>query len=136
VDTVLRLAGPRAHTPVAAVALIQLGGALSRPPTVPNAVGGRQARFAVVAVGVLAPGIAPLVPAAVEAVTGGLAPYSTGGTLVNFHGVPGDAADRGRPWPAETYTRLRQVKAAYDPADMFRFGHPIPPATNAPLTSR
>jgi FAD/FMN-containing dehydrogenase len=70
------------------------------------------------------------VPAAVEAVIGGLAPYSTGGTLVNFHGIPGDAADRARPWPAETYTRLRQVKAAYDPADMFRFGHAIPPAGN------
>jgi len=129
-DTVLALAGPQAHTPVATVALIQLGGALSRPPAVPNAVGGRDARFAVVAVGVLAPGIAPLVPAAVEAVIGGLAPYSTGGTLVNFYGIPGDAADRARPWPAETYTRLRQVKAAYDPADMFRFGHAIPPAAN------
>jgi FAD/FMN-containing dehydrogenase len=135
VDTMLALAGPHAQTPVTAVALCQLGGALSRPPAVPNAVGGRQARFAVVALGVLTPKVAAPVPKAVEAVIGGLAPYSTGGTLVNFHGAPGDAADRARPWPAEVHNRLRQVKATYDPSDMFRFGHAIPPAAKVPATT-
>jgi FAD/FMN-containing dehydrogenase len=134
VQALLAVAGPQARTPVAKVALCQLGGALSRPPAVPNAVGGRHARYAVQAIGVLVPEIAAQVPDAVQAVTGALAPHSDGSTLVNFHGVPGDATDRGRPWPAEVYTRLRQVKAAYDPANMFRFGHAIPPAANTQVS--
>jgi hypothetical protein len=51
--------------------------------------------------------------------------------MVNFHGVPGDAADRARPWPAATYERLQRAKATYDPGDLFRFGHAIPAPTPA-----
>ncbi len=41
--------------------------------------------------------------------------------MVNFHGVPGDAADRARAWPTPTFERLQRAKATYDPANLFRF---------------
>lgn len=56
-----------------------------------------------------------------------LAPYTTGRTFVNLHGRPSSADDRARPWAAETHARLRRVKQAYDPSDVFRFAHPLTP---------
>jgi hypothetical protein len=41
------------------------------------------------------------------------------------HGEPTDAS---RFFDAETWSRLRQVKALYDPADLFKGNHHIPPA--------
>jgi FAD/FMN-containing dehydrogenase len=46
--------------------------------------------------------------------------------MVNFHGVPGDDADRARPWSAPTYERLQRAKASYDPDNLLRFGHALP----------
>jgi hypothetical protein len=46
--------------------------------------------------------------------------------MVNFHGVPGDDADRARAWSAPTYQRLERAKATYDPAHLLRFGHAVP----------
>jgi FAD/FMN-containing dehydrogenase len=131
VQTLLDVAGPGVETPVLMVELRQLGGALAREPEVPNAVGGRDAGFALFVVGVLAPPIAAIVPRAVDATVAAFAAESTGRTFVNMHGVPGDDADRGRPWPAATYRRLQELKARYDPEQTFRFGHAIPP--HAPL---
>jgi hypothetical protein len=55
-----------------------------------------------------------------------LEPYSTGCSLVNMHGTPGDDADRARPWDAVTFARLQRARAAHDPAGLFRFGHAVP----------
>jgi len=44
-----------------------------------------------------------------------------------MHGRPGDADDRARPWPADTFTRLQRAKSAYDPGNLFRFGHAVAP---------
>ena len=53
---------------------------------------------------------------------GAVRPYATGGTFLNFlkdsRRVP-DAFD-----PAD-YERLRQIKRAYDPENLFRAGHAI-----------
>jgi FAD/FMN-containing dehydrogenase len=57
-------------------------------------------------------------------------PWSTGRTFVNLHGTPGDDRDRARAWPAPTYERLRRVKHRYDPAELFRVGHAVPPLTD------
>jgi FAD/FMN-containing dehydrogenase len=127
VDRLLAVAGPQAQTPVLMVEVRHLGGAFARPAAVPNAVGGRDAGFSLLALGVLAPPVVDVVPAALESVVAALKPFSTGGTLLNLHGKPGDAADRSRPWPADIYRRLCELKAAYDPQNLFRFGHAITP---------
>jgi hypothetical protein len=65
------------------------------------------------------------VPVALRSLLEAMRPYSTGRTMVNFHGRPGDAADRARAWSPETYERLREAKARYDRANMLRYGHGI-----------
>ena len=69
-------------------------------------------------------GIAPLTQE-FDWFDGEVAPYDTGFTLVNFHGKPGDAADRARAWAPEIFERLRAAKASYDPTNRFRYGHGI-----------
>jgi hypothetical protein len=49
------------------------------------------------------------------------------GAYVNF--LDNDADDRiQEAYPASTYERLRQVKRRYDPENLFRLNHNIPPA--------
>jgi hypothetical protein len=128
IDTLLELAGPAASTPLLAVSLRHLGGALSRPPATEDAVGARDAAYLLQTVGVLAGPHAAEVPAATASARSAMAPWSTGHTFVNLHGTPGDESDRARAWPAETYARLRRVKGRYDPDDLLRFGHAVRPA--------
>jgi FAD/FMN-containing dehydrogenase len=57
-----------------------------------------------------------------------LAPYSTGGVYVNF--ISDDDADQVRAaYGRATYDRLAQVKAKYDPDNVFHLNQNIPPAT-------
>jgi hypothetical protein len=58
----LRVAGPGAQTPLLLVELRPLGGALARPSTVRDAVSGRDAKWNMLGIGVLAPPVADLVP--------------------------------------------------------------------------
>jgi FAD/FMN-containing dehydrogenase len=125
VDRILDLAGPSAQTPVLLVELRQMGGALAREPRHPNAVTGRDAAFSLFVLGVLAPGIEAIVPPAVDATADAMRPFTSGHTLVNQHGRPGDAADRARAWTPQTYARLLAVKRTYDPANVFRYGHAL-----------
>jgi FAD/FMN-containing dehydrogenase len=124
IEAVLAQAGPDATCPLLLVELRLLGGALAGDRT--DAVGGGDAAYSMFAVGALMPPIAEAVPPAIRGVVGALAPWSTGGTMVNFHGVPGDAADRARAWPPATFERLQRAKASYDPANLLRFGHAVP----------
>jgi FAD/FMN-containing dehydrogenase len=51
----------------------------------------------------------------------------TPGGYVGFVNGVGEAAVR-RAYPAETYARLAAVKATYDPTNLFRLNHNVPPA--------
>ena len=68
------------------------------------------------------------VDAHVEVVQEALQPWDAGRAYLNF-------AERSkigqRLFGAETYARLRRVKAQYDPQDVIRSNHPIPPARPA-----
>ncbi|MEU0738512.1 FAD-binding oxidoreductase [Streptomyces sp. NPDC006134] len=124
-------AGPAAggDYPLLMVEIRHLGGALSRPPAVPDAVCARDAGYFLDAVGVLpAPPAARAVEEAVTALHTAMAPYGTGRTLVNIHGTPGDETDRARAWTPDVYDRLRRTKSAHDPANLLRFGHTVTPA--------
>jgi Berberine and berberine like len=52
-------------------------------------------------------------------------PYENGRRYLNFTERPTDPA---RFYPPAVYRRLREVKAAVDPGDVFRSNHPIPAA--------
>ncbi len=61
--------------------------------------------------------------------TAAMKPYSNGGTYLNFIGDEGD--DRVRAAFGENYERLAQVKAEYDPDNVFRLDKNIKPAPRA-----
>jgi len=128
VDTLIELAGPSADCPLAFVELRHLGGALSRLPAVPDAVGNRDAAFAfwVVAIGTPEDGAATMKYA--DILLERLAPWSTGGKYLNFMSSEDASAEKTRPaYSGVDYGRLQAIKAEYDPSNMFRLNHNIPP---------
>jgi FAD/FMN-containing dehydrogenase len=130
-DALLDVAGADKQVAVLLCDIRQLGGALRRPPAGGNACSGRDAQFSALALGMMAPPIADLVPGAVATVIDALQPWSTGKTFVNFHGDPGDETDRARAWDDASYQRLLELAGRYDPAGLFRFGHAIGRATQS-----
>jgi hypothetical protein len=53
-----------------------------------------------------------------------------GGAYVGFLGEEGEARVRAA-YPGATWERLREIKARYDPTNLFRLNHNIPPAIEA-----
>jgi FAD/FMN-containing dehydrogenase len=97
------LAATPADSPVVLAELRLLGGAVARPPAVPSAVAGRDAACTLF-VGALGwPAGPPDAAEHLQRVVDALAPWSTGGSLLNFAG-PRDAAS------------ARQVRTAFGPA--------------------
>ncbi|WP_072807476.1 FAD-binding oxidoreductase [Rhodococcoides yunnanense] len=109
-----------AELPFAVAELRAMGGALHREPSVPNAVGGRSAAFSLLAIGVLVPPIADIVPEALDAFVGRFEPWSSG-AFVNMAGAAtGAPADRVRAaWDSVTKDRLDTLRAALDPTGLF-----------------
>ena len=118
VDAVLDVAGPDVDVPLAMVELRLMGGALGRPARVPNAVAGRDGAFSVAVVAPAPPPLAAVAPVVTEGVLDALAPWSPGTGLVNFGGH-GGASGAASAWAPDALERLRRVKAAVDPDDVF-----------------
>jgi hypothetical protein len=70
---------------------------------------------------------ATAVRATLEAVENAVRPYHVG-DYPNFVEEPADASTFFDP---DTWARLREVKALYDPDDVFKGNHHIPPADRA-----
>jgi FAD/FMN-containing dehydrogenase len=102
-----------ADSPVSTVEVRHWGGAMARPAADAGPVGHRGVPLSVI--------LDAHVPEVAEA----LAPHATGGSFLNFLGDP---ARTETAYTAEDYRGLREVKAAYDPDNVLRIGHNIPPA--------
>jgi hypothetical protein len=118
--------------PPAIVEVRHLGGALSRRPAHPNAVGRRDASFLLVVLVPLAGGSA----AGTRAFLGRLFPDLEPWTAGRFLSLMGHGAIAG---PSRTRTactpgghrRLTALKAVYDPRNTFRLNYNIPPGEGA-----
>ena len=110
----------------AAMELRHWGGAMARPGDGAGPVGHRDAPFSVVTT-ILSqePDGYPAVKARAEEIAGRLRPYATGGSFLNFLGDP--ARTEAAYTPGD-YRRLAEIKAVYDPDNVFHLGHNIPPA--------
>ena len=115
--------------PLVGLEVRQLGGAMASPSQAHGAVGSLDAGYVMFAVGVApTPEIAATVREAVDRVKTALASWESERTYFNFSEQPVGGA---RLYPRQTYTyqRLRKIRAAYDPGEVFVSNHPIPPAT-------
>lgn len=116
------------------VEIRHLGGELGRARSENGALASVKARFSMFAVGMApTPEVAAAVDAEIEYVKDALAPWDAGRMYMNF-------ADKPRTgtvlFGGETYHRLREIKAEYDPENVFRANHPIPPARVQKTTHR
>jgi FAD/FMN-containing dehydrogenase len=139
VDTLVELAGPDSTCPLRLVELRHLGGALGRPPEVPNAVGNRDAGFLLYAAGIAAPDDDHAQHEYAQAIIDGMAPWSNGGVYLNFLGTHDATPERVRAaYSPEDYRRLVATKRAYDPQNLFRINHNVPPLVRAvePVNAR
>ena len=112
---------------IAGVELRHWGGAMSRPGENAGPIGHRDVPFSVVAAAQSPdPGATDALVAAAAAFSARVRPFATGGSFLNFLGDPDRIADAYTP---DDYRRLTEVKAAWDPDNLFRANHNIPPAS-------
>jgi hypothetical protein len=125
VDELVSVAGPGSGSPLAMVELRQMGGALARPSPGAGARATLPGSVAMLSLGVAEDDdSAATARTYLESVERAVLPYRTG-DYPNFVMEPTDAS---RFFDADTWARLRQVKALYDPSDLFKGNHHIPPA--------
>ncbi|MFC4947244.1 FAD-binding oxidoreductase [Pseudonocardia sp. GCM10023141] len=113
---VVELGGPDAPLP-SVIQINHLGGALSRPPAVPNAVGHRDAAYLMRVVGGAED--ADAVAAAQDAILAAAAPWTLGRNpnfVFGFVGTPEQVRSNHDPEAAD---RLAALRAERDPADRF-----------------
>jgi FAD/FMN-containing dehydrogenase len=129
IDSIVEAAGPDSGSPLLSFELCVLGGALTEAPPDAGALASLDHGFITLGVGmVMDPGMAPAINAHLERVSRALEPWDSGVAFANFVDVP---IDTRRCYPSETFNRLQQAKARYDPSDLFRANHPIPGLTAA-----
>jgi FAD/FMN-containing dehydrogenase len=111
---------------IAGIELRHWGGEMARPSEDAGPIGHRDVPFSIVVAGMSQDrDEASEIEADLEAVAEKLRPHATGGSFVNFLG---DAARTETAYTPDDYRRLREVKAAYDPDNLFSANHNIPPA--------
>ncbi|XVV10005.1 FAD-binding oxidoreductase [Actinoplanes sp. CA-131856] len=130
VETILRHAGPEADSPLVLAEVRHLGGALSRTPASPNAVGNRdRTLYNVFLVAAGGPPDAEALHACQQRLIDALEPWSTGRRYLNFmFAADADPATAALAYAPDAYTRLTGIKRRVDPANLFRVNHNIPPA--------
>lgn len=123
---VYELAGPTAEVPCV-VDIRHLGGAMSRPPEVPNAVCHRDARYLLRVLSPLGDLDQTTVRAVHQRVYDAVEPWRLGRSLSFIYGrsAPGDYVSDVYDEP--TLRRLRELKAAVDPDNMFRLTRSVLP---------
>ena len=123
IDDIAGIAGP--GTSLAVVQFRHMGGALARRTPGAGARATLPGEIAVFALGVVPePAAEPAVEAQIDGVLAAVAPHRAG-DYPNFVEQPADASAF---FDAATWQRLRDVKALYDPQDVFKGNHHVPPA--------
>ncbi|MFG2193341.1 FAD-binding oxidoreductase [Streptomyces sp. NPDC048639] len=132
VDALVAVAGPGANLPPGGVEVRHLGGALSRPAAVPSALARPEGEFHLF-MSMPAPAeSADVSRKAEQSVLDQLGAWDTGMMLPSFMFSSDSAPDQvRRGYRPEDYERLARLKAAYDPGNIFRINHNIPPVPGA-----
>lgn len=122
IEDVARIAGP--GSPLALVEFRHVGGALHRAVPDAGARATLPGNIAMLSLGVVPiPEAEPIVREALAGVAGTVADHRVG----DYPNFVMTRADASAFFDADTWARLRRVKAAYDPADLVRGNHHVPP---------
>jgi hypothetical protein len=126
VDRFVAAAGPESGSPLVSAELRHVGGSLSRPQPHHGALSTLDADYLTFAVGmVLNEEVYRANRSQLDEIADALGPYDNGRSYMNFAERRTDPA---RFYTAAVHRRLREVKRAFDPGDLFRANHPIAPA--------
>jgi hypothetical protein len=125
VESVLRVAGPDVAVPRVMLEIRLLGGAIARTPEHESAAPGRDGAFSVFTLAAPLPDPRPA-RAALDAVLAAIAPWDTGRCFINMLGNV-EECQAQKAWRPEDLRRLRAIKTALDPHDLFRHGHTVRP---------
>ena len=124
VDAMLADAGPGSGSSLLATELRQLGGALGRQHPDGGALSSLDASFMAFGVAMTpTPESCRQGLADAQRLIGGLAPWSTGTTYLNFAENP---VDPSTAYSEDGWQRLARVRAAVDPAGLFAANHEVP----------
>src|SRR4051794_28553298 len=127
IDALVAVAGHESRSPLLAVELRHLGGALARVPANAGARARLEAPYILSAVGVPAPReLAAAIPPHLAQVKASLAPWHADRVYLNFAEGPTDVSTA---FGADAFAALQAVKAKYDPRDTIHANHAIAPAT-------
>jgi hypothetical protein len=125
VDDLVAAVGPESGSNLAMVELRQLGGAFARRTPGAGARATLPGTLSLIALGVPENAETETIARTyLESLDQAVRPYHVG-DYANFVMEPTDAS---RFFDADTWARLRQVKALYDADDLFKGNHHIPPA--------
>jgi FAD/FMN-containing dehydrogenase len=116
--------------PECEVLVAQLGGAMGRVPRDSTAYAGRDAQYVMNVHGRWrSPSDDQTIRTWARGIFEQTAPFATGGGYVNF--LTEDESARVASVYGPNYERLRDLKSKYDPDNLFRMNHNIPPAIDA-----
>jgi FAD/FMN-containing dehydrogenase len=116
-----------ADSPLAFVDVRHWGGAMADPGPDGGPAGHRDVPFSVQAVAPYLTADRGPVDAVLDRLSARLRPHATGGS---FLGLLTDVTRTRTAFTTGNYARLTDVKRAWDPDDVFRLGHHIPPAND------
>jgi FAD/FMN-containing dehydrogenase len=127
--TVLREQGALETSPLSQIVLFHVEGVIGEKEPDDGAVGNRNAAYAMVIANGWKPedGDSKRHIAWVRSAWDALRSFSTGGHYVNFETVD-EGEERIRATYGQNFTRLAEIKAKYDPDNMFRMNRNISPA--------
>lgn len=117
--------GPGSGSPLAMVELRHMGGAMARRSPGAGARATLPGEVVVLGLGVLADeGAAAMAGIYLDALQRAVSPYRVG----DYPNFVDEQTDASAFFDVGTWERLRRVKALYDPSDLFKGNHHIPPA--------
>ena len=130
IETIVRMNGVGGEAPVTIFEIRHLGGAMTRIPADSAAFSQRYAPFLMQTIDVLtSPEQSETAKRNTQAIFEAMQPHSTGGVLPSWLGDGDYGMERTRAgFSPESYRRLVALKDRYDPANMFRLNHNIPPS--------
>jgi FAD/FMN-containing dehydrogenase len=129
IGEIVELAGRRPG-PLSDIVVWHHGGAMSRVGESETAYGGRDAPFLVTAEASWRdPAQTDAEIAWAREVWDAMEGYSTGGVYLNFPGLGEEKEELARAGYGENYERLAELKAKYDPDNLFRMNINIPPGS-------